>query len=122
MLAPTRSPQVRRALAWASGLAALWLLLAVLRPGTTFHLAPLLVAGAPPTLLAFEGRPRRRDGLAAAAAGLALALLALGLVAAAGRLQGPALAVFGDARTEALVLAGIGAAGGAGFAWWRGRR
>jgi hypothetical protein len=80
---------------------ALWAVLASLRPEVTYHLAPAVVVLAVPYL---HGRNAgRRTGLAATAVGAVLALVAAGVLRAAGRLEGPVL-VGGDAFGEAVLV------------------
>src|SRR5665811_1103311 len=45
---------IRRALLWGGLLAILWVAVAIIRSGTTFHLAPFLVAAAPPVLFTMD--------------------------------------------------------------------
>jgi hypothetical protein len=114
---------IRRALLWGAMLAVLWTAVAILRPATTFHLAPFLVAGAPPVLLVLdEGASAGRVSVlrvgmisAALAIGTALVLLAIGAT------TGPAFEVFPSPLVEAVAFAGVGAVGGIGFGWWRTR-
>jgi hypothetical protein len=81
-----------RPLIYASGLALLWLVLALLSSDTTYHLAPLLVAGVPPT---FEGT--QIPGLSwktlakHSLTGLSLALVTTLLLSLSGLLAGPSL-------------------------------
>jgi glutaredoxin len=88
----------------------LWAVLALWRPTTTWHLAPVLVAGAWPWLLSQagpsheRGRPARL--LMVAVAGFAAAGLATLLLSAVGLLRGPTLPGFTSVSTEAVVLAG----------------
>lgn len=41
-------PRLRRAILYGLGFALLWLVLAILRPSVTFHIAPLLVTASVP--------------------------------------------------------------------------
>ena len=96
-----------RAFSSAFGFATLWVFLALARPGTTFHLAPLIVAlvGAG-SLLGREPTPsERRVGVAA---GAIAALSGTGVLAAIGRLGGPSLLPAGGAVTEALLATLLG--------------
>ncbi|MEN8233499.1 MAG: hypothetical protein ABFR89_01070 [Actinomycetota bacterium] len=117
------SPDVRRALVWGALLAALWVVVAVLRPTTTFHLAPLLIAGAPPVLLVLdEGvSASRRAVMGASALGTALALGTAAAVALAGLMRGPAYQAFSGPFGEAVAFTALGAIAGIGFAWWQTR-
>jgi hypothetical protein len=113
----------RRALIWGVMLAVLWVAVAVLRPATTFHLAPFLIAAAPPVLLVLdEGASADRSSVlrigaisAALSVGTALLLLAIGAM------EGPAFEVFPSPLVEAVVFAAAGAIGGIGVGWWRTR-
>jgi hypothetical protein len=99
-------------------LAALWVVLAFLNPETTYHLAPVLVAGAYPVGLRRRANRRVRLGMAAAAAvgSLLVALVVTLALWLAGRLDGPTLLPFGDAAVESVVFALTGAVIGFGFA------
>lgn len=104
-------------------LTVLWVAVAILRPDTTFHLAPFLVAAAPPVLLVLdEGAAADRASLlrvgtisAALAFGTALVLFAIGAM------TGPAFDVFSSPLVEALAFTAVGALAGIGFGWWRTR-
>ena len=101
MTARNRINQVPAALGIAAGLAAIWTIAAIARPGATFHLAPILIALAP--LLATA----RESGSSSVVAGAA-ALIALGTsmaLAMADLMRGPGLLPFGGAPTEAVVFA-----------------
>lgn len=93
--------------------AALWVLLAVWRPDTQWHLAPFLAAAAPPWLLARRGEPIISSlGLVRRVA-LVSSVLVLGLTGvlwAADLLRGPVLTGAGPAVAESLVLAVAGPA------------
>jgi hypothetical protein len=114
---------IRRALMWGVMLAVLWVAVAVFRPATTFHLAPFLVAVAPPVLLVLdEGASADRDsvlriGAISATLSLGTALLLL----ATGAMEGPAFEVFPSPLVEAIVFTAVGAIGGVGFGWLRTR-
>ena len=77
--------------------AAAWLVLAGPHPHVTYHLPPLLVAGAWPLAL------RRLAG------GPAIALASTALLAAMNALAGPTLTGTGSALAETLITVGIGA-------------
>ncbi len=106
--------QLRRAASISLGLAVLWVVLAFLRSGTTFHLAPILVAGALPVVVAFD----LQDQISAqhlvlpTAIGLVGALAATLVLTVADELTGPSLLPFGGAVTEAVVFSATGAIGG----------
>ncbi len=105
--------QFRRAASFSAGLAVLWVVLALVRTGTTFHLAPALVAVVFPVTYAYDtdGASTRDIGLAALA-GLGLALVGTLILTVAGELTGSSLLPFGGAVTEAVVFAFAGAATG----------
>ncbi len=84
-----------------SFLLVLWLLLAWRSPDVTYHLAPLLVAGAFAAVIGGG-----RGALVAFAATTAVAALA----GAGGLLAGPSLLPVGGAVLEALVFAAVGSA------------
>jgi hypothetical protein len=89
-----------------AGLAVVWLVAAVLRPESTFHLAPILIAGAVP----FTQRRQGRDRVGTAVtSGLTLAAAAAVLLATLDLLRGPSVLPLGDALVEALVFAPLGA-------------
>lgn len=86
------------------GLAAVWMVAAAFRPTSTFHLAPILIAGVVPLL-------GKRAGLQHGAVAMA-GLIGLSIAAASGvvlllldLLRGPSLLPFGNAFVEALVFA-----------------
>ena len=98
--------QFRRAASFSAGLAVLWVVLALVRTGTTFHLAPALVAVVFPVTYAYDtdGASTRDIGLAALA-GLGLALVGTLILTVAGELTGSSLLPFAGAVTEAVVFA-----------------
>lgn len=101
---------IRAPLSIGTGLAVLWLLLGFLSDGTTYHLAPLLVAAIPASLYTLEvAEPEFPGAMALAAIGTVGALVVIGILSATGRLTGPSLLPFGGAVTESLVATGIGA-------------
>jgi hypothetical protein len=104
------STATRTPLLIGAGLAALWLALGLVSNGTTYHLAPLLVAAIPATLAALDGPglvPGRLIGLVGL--GAVGALAATALLSATGNLDGPSLLPFGGAAVESVVFAGLGA-------------
>ncbi len=103
---------LRPAIGWAAGLGALWIVVAIVRPGTTFHLAPLLVGGAAPLLAALDRAPRPQVVTLAVMSG-ALSLAITAALAALGAMNGPPLEPFPSPVVEALVLSVAGAVGGA---------
>jgi uncharacterized protein (DUF427 family)/glutaredoxin len=98
---------------WTAVVALVWVLLAVWQPTTTWHLLPVLLAGALPWIIGQDLRAGDLSAairLAGAAAGgfAAAGLVTLGL-ARFDLLRGPALAGLGNATIESLVLAGAAA-------------
>jgi len=117
---PTTTPQ-RALLAHIAGpvtsavIALVWVLLALWRPTTTFHFAPLLVAlGWPYSTRAQLGRPSIPvEATVAVLGGLAVSLgTTVGLVLA-GNLEGPTFWESNDAPLESVLMTLIGAALGA---------
>lgn len=101
----------RTALSYGVGLAVLWVALATWRPTTTFHLAPLLVAGVIP--VGATSLKSNRSVALMAAAGIVLALVTTAALAFAGRLDGPSLLPSGGAALESAV----GALAGGALGW-----
>ncbi len=81
--------------------AVLWVAVAAIRPNTTFHLAPLIVAAAA-ALGGREGRVRWAAAATAVAVAIALSMSRLGL------LEGPSLQPFDGALSEAITAAIVG--------------
>lgn len=95
---------VRHALPWTLALLGLWVLLAWFRPGTTWHLAPVLAVAAGPVVLRLHRGPAPLGVAAGVAGGVAgCALVVTGVLDVTGLLQGPAL-VAGSAAGEAVLL------------------
>ena len=86
------------------GFAALWMAVALTIPATTFHLAPAIVGGA--GVIGANRHPSR-----ATAFGVGTALLVGAVLAGFGRLEGPSLLPWGDARLET----GLAAIAGGGL-------
>lgn len=113
----------RRALMWGAMFAVLWVVVAILRPATTFHLAPFVIAAAPPVLFVLdEGTSTDRGsvlriGAISAALSIGTALLLL----AVGAMGGPVFEAFPSPLVEALALTAVGAVVGIGIGWWRTR-
>ena len=102
----------------ALGAAVMWLVLALDRPASTFHFAPIIVAGAWP-VLARTGAEHSLETRAAAlraGAGLALAVMVTSVLAVTDSLQGPSLWNEDSAGLEAVLFAVGGAVAGMGFA------
>lgn len=114
VLTKIRSFQFRRAVSIALGLALLWLAVAFLRSGTTFHLAPILVAAALPVAVAYDARDQTsmQDLVVASVVGLAIAFVATLILTLADEMTGPSLLPSGGAVTEAVVFSLTGAIGG----------
>ena len=114
MLTKIRSFQFRRAVLISLGLALLWVVVAFLRSGTTFHLAPILVAAAFPVAVSYESRDQISTLHLALASviGLAISLVATLILTTADMMTGPSLLPSGGAVTEAVVFSLIGAIGG----------
>ncbi len=102
--------QLQNALRTAALLVVIWAVAAAFQPTSTYHLAPILVAGILPVL---AGAARIRGLVGNAALGAALAATAALLLAALDLLRGPTLLPYGGALAEALTFAGVGAVGGA---------
>lgn len=106
--------KVRSAAAAAAGLAVVWIIAAAVRPTSTYHLAPILIAGVVPILA------RRRERSAAflvssAVVGAVIASAAALALTAFDLLRGPTLLPYGGAFAEALTFTLIGAVGGMVF-------
>ena len=86
------------------GLAAVWVLAAALRPTSTFHLAPILIAGIVP-LLGKKVGLRHRAVTVAGFVGLSIVAASSVILALFDLLRGPSLLPFGDAFVEAIVFA-----------------
>ena len=116
-------PDFRRALMWGALLAALWVVVALIRPTSTFHLAPFLVAGVPVVLFGLDDSSRadRAAVIRLGVASLAIALLATVVVEAIGAMQGPSFEGFPTPLVEAVAFSFVGSAAGVGFGLWRTR-
>lgn len=102
----------RRLYTPAAGLTALWVVLAIARPGVTYHLAPLIVASLPAVAGGFEGRAEPMPVARLAGVGAGLALGTSLLLSSLGRLAGPTLLPFGGAALEAVIFSFLGALAG----------
>lgn len=100
---------------WASGIALVWIVAAIVRPDTTLHLGPLLVPLLPAIMM--DGS---RRAVAATMVAIVIGLGATALLAATGHLSGPAIRPFPDALTETLVLLALGAFASLGVVSLRG--
>lgn len=111
-------PDIRRALVWGVLFAGLWVIVALIRSDSTFHLAPLLIAGAPPVLFGLEGPDRsdRTSVMRVGAGALVLALATSGVVVLIGAMQGPSFEAFPSPLVEAVVFSVVGSVAGVGFA------
>ena len=102
------SSTLPKGLLYGLGLAALWVVVALISSTTTYHLAPLIVAGTPAIVDSLErGRPMAQLGLLTAA-GLALALAATGILSVSGNLDGPSLLPTGGAVVDSVLFAFTG--------------
>jgi hypothetical protein len=110
----------RRALLWGALLAVLWVAVALIRPESTFHLAPFLIAAAPPVLLVMDegASADRASVLQIGAISTALALGATLLLLAIGAMEGPTFELFPSPLVESIVLTAAGTIAGVGFGWW----
>ncbi len=104
---------MRTPVLWTLVAGLVWVVLAVWRPTTTWHLAPMLLAAAAPWVIAQDLRAGDRRALprlaTAAVAGLIVSALITWVLATTGLLRGPTPPGFPDPRTESLLLAGAGA-------------
>lgn len=105
-----KQTQNRNALTTSVFLAVVWAAGAALQPTSTYHLAPLLVAGLLPGV---AGAATRATLIGTTAAGAILAMGTGVALAAGDLLRGPTLLPFGGALAEAITFAAIGAVGGA---------
>ena len=114
VLTKIRSLQFRRAVSISVGLALLWVVVAFIRSGATFHLAPILVAAAVPVAVSYDSRDNVSTLRLALASmiGLAISLVATLILTAADMMAGPSLLPSGGAVTEAVVFSLVGALGG----------
>lgn len=90
---------------WVGSVAALWLVAATIRNGTTLHLGPLLVPLIPLVIARKEDFAVRATALAS---GVGLAVI--GVLWATGNLNGPALDPFSSAVAESLAFLMAGTA------------
>lgn len=117
--APVRTKALARVssldpgLVWTLLVAVAWVVLVAWRPTTTWHLAPLLTAGAWPWVVGQDSSANdpaaRRRILVAGAGGLLAAAGLTTALALAGGLAGPTWTGAGTPVAEAFVLTGLGA-------------
>lgn len=98
------SSQVRRNFVGTFLFVFLWVVLAVARPSTTFHLAPLIVTAWPAV---GEREPKRAAAMAVT--GLLIAGATILVLSITGMLQGPSLLPWGGSALESVVAATAGA-------------
>lgn len=101
---------------WSVAAAAVWLVLALMHPTTTYHLAPLVATLAWPLVVSrHAGRPHRgQDRLLAVVGGALLTGAVLVILALAGALDGPAL-IGSTAAEESVAMIAAGALVGVAF-------
>jgi len=100
----SQSEQLRSAIFWTTGVAAIWILAALLRSETTLHLGPVFLPLIPAFLL--KGDERALQGVVA---GIALGAATITLLSLTGNLDGPPIEPFTSTLTESfVVLAGSG--------------
>lgn len=106
-----RDPRVP-ALRWTAIILLSWVALAAWRPGTTWHLAPVLAAAAAPWLIGQDVRAGDRTALprltVGAVGGFAAAASVAWVLSATGWLHGPTLLHLPDATVEGVVFAAAG--------------
>jgi len=94
---------------WTIGLAVIWGLLSVWQPTTTWHLAPVLIAGAWPWMTGPDLRSGARSGavglVLAGAGGFAVSVLATAGLDRADLMRGPTILGFPNPTVESVVLA-----------------
>jgi hypothetical protein len=89
----------------------LWLALAWRSPSSTFHFAPLIVAGVGPyTAKAIAGRQQVTTALLISAVSLAVVIGAIAVMTIGDRMQGPSFWSEDGAPLEAVLFAAAGAA------------
>jgi hypothetical protein len=111
---PLTVGRLSRGLRYSGALAVVWLIAAAPRPDVTYHLAPMLVAGALPVVTVFDGTtvPGNKLLVFAAGVGFLVAVATTGVLTATGWLQGPPLGPFDNAVGESVAGAGFGAVAG----------
>ena len=101
--------RLRSGLGIAAALSAVWMIAAAVRPTATYHLAPILIAGAIPVLARGAGLARSTV-VGATLIGSAVAILAGLILGALDFLRGPSLLPVGGALAEAITFAVLGGA------------
>ena len=99
----------RKALATAGSLATVWVVAAAAQPTSTYHLAPLLLAGSLPVTAGASGLSERATH---AVLGAGLAATVSVALAALGWMLGPTLLPYGGPLAEALTFAAVGSVAG----------
>lgn len=112
----TNNSQLRSGLLTGALLAGVWAVAAFAQPTSTYHLAPILVAGAVPALGSRRRAPKSHLLTAAVAGGL-IAAAASVVLAALDLLRGPTLLPYGGAFAEALTFTVIGVIAGTVAGW-----
>lgn len=107
----------RSVLAWTGAIAAVWLVAAILRPGTTLHLGPFLLPLVPAILGSDSAHPVRFTLI-----GFVVGAASIALLSVSGNLDGPALEPFTDAIDESIALLVFGGAVGLIVSALAGRR
>ncbi|NHZ70502.1 MAG: hypothetical protein GWP18_02545 [Proteobacteria bacterium] len=95
----TRPAQLRSAVIWTAGIAAVWIVAALLRPETTLHLGPLFLPLVPAILL--RGDP---DALRGVVSGVGLGAVTITVLSLSGNLDGPPLEPFPSALAESIIV------------------
>lgn len=95
---------------FTAGIAVVWIVAAVVRPDTTFHLGPIIVPFVP-LVLAPSGTRLKSVGVAIGIGGGVIALLSL-----TGNLSGPAFDPFDSALAESVVALAASGSIALGFA------
>lgn len=103
MPASTEHGQMWQPLIGSGVFAVIWVVVAIARPTTTFHLAPLIVAIWP----SFTSGGRRK--VFYSTTGFLVAALSTLALSATGILQGPTLLPWGGPAVESVLAAGAGA-------------
>ncbi|MCP4304500.1 MAG: hypothetical protein GY788_06405 [bacterium] len=116
MNTPTTDLQLRSGLLTGALLAVVWVVAALAQPTSTYHLAPILIAGAVP-VIARQKRSATPLLLAAASGGLIAATASVAL-AAFDLMRGPTLLPYGGAFAEALTFTVAGVAIGGLIGWF----